>query len=272
MDVATLCHYLLVAALASATFQPVNSLFQLFRRSDAGAGWLAALLAAITALSTFAVLIVNTFVTPVQPDPLAFLMLLGLIQIAVGLLLYRGVERRRATFSPGSSFGLLMAGVGVLGIVSVLFIPILPGQFRPLPQASAEIATLTPTRRAAETPLPSRTSAPQISLTPSATTTASPTATVTPTRERYNTRTPAPTPIIEPFCGAMVAYNLNLRAAPDRGAEALGLIPFDSVIPVGGQNAAGDWWFVLYEDIWGWVDGAYIRLDPDCRNAPVIAR
>ena len=41
------------------------------------------------------------------------------------------IERRRDTFRPEGSYGLLLAGIGFLAVMAAVFVPVLPGQFSP---------------------------------------------------------------------------------------------------------------------------------------------
>jgi hypothetical protein len=171
-------------------------------------------------------------------------------------------------FAAEQSYGLLSVGIGFLMVCAAFLIPILPGQFSAM-GASVLLPSPTPlavieTPSATITPHPTQTFPPSPTVLPSAT------PTPTPTRERFYTSTPLPTPTAAIYCGAIVEYNLNMRAGPRRDADVLLLIPYQSVIAVGGTNRERTWWFVNYNDLWGWVDGQYISLDTDCGQAPVL--
>mgnify|MGYP005844562171 CR=1 FL=1 len=54
--------------------------------------------------------------------------------------------------------------------------------------------------------------------------------------------------------------NLHLRRTPDSNSESLNLIPAGSQIPVLGRNGAGTWLLVRYNNIEGWINGAFVSV------------
>lgn len=270
------------AALFISLIAAVPALYMLYagqslaRRPDVRAGALSVLVALVNMAVALCFLIVDTFLRGLAPFlPLAVLAS-GVAMLAFGLSVYHWVERRRTAFAPDYSYGLLAAGIGTLLIVAALFIPILPSQLSPRSQkslltlasatATAEMLTTvppspTPSTTATATQLPTRT-LPQPSITPS--------PTATPTRTHYHTRTPVPTPTASATCEALVNYNLNLRSAPSTSANILTVIPFGSRITVSGRKGDNAWWFVDYNDRWGWVSGEYITLENSCQDIPIL--
>ncbi|GAB4527494.1 MAG: hypothetical protein Kow0063_02850 [Anaerolineae bacterium] len=253
---------------------PVINLFsgavRLARRTTRPLGWLNGLLALITALGGLFVLVSHTFFLAFSPVAVALLLGSGITQVVGGLLLV-SAERGREGFTAERSAGLLNSAIGFFTMVMAVFVPILPGQLFPSPRpvVQATVAVIeSPTRTPEPVRSPTSTAARPVTRTATPTPTATPSA--TPTREPYRTPTPSATPTVAFHCGAVVNYNLNLRAAPSLDAEVLLVIPYQTVVLVGGQNEAGTWWFVYHEDTWGWVDGQYISLDTDCGTAPVL--
>ncbi|GEM_PF-3061326 len=261
---------LLIGVIGPVLYMLIGVLRSL-RRSSPLAGWLDGAFAAVAAIAVMGTLIVHTIISPLATDPVVVFFLLGVVELLYGVLLVALIERRRQDFAPDRSPGILSLGMGFFTIVMAVFIPILPGQFFP-PAAPTLYYTATPTATVTLTPTPT----PQVTatLTTAPTATNSPTVTslptATPTREPYHTPTPTATPTVAIFCGALVNYNLNLRAAPSLDAEIRLVIPYETIIQVAGRNEAAEWWFVTYDGTWGWVDGQYLSLDTSCDAAPVL--
>ncbi len=268
MTLSTIMPVLLLAALAALGLLIINGGLQLIRRADAHAGWLSGLLGLAAASAILAVLVYHSFGRPVSPDPVLVLVVFGVTELAVGGLVTLLVERRRSTFRPETSYGLLMAGIGFFTVMASVFVPVLPGQFSPPAPAVVPTLTATPTILPSHTPAITATATLQPTLT--FTVTPSPPPSVTPTRMPYRTPTPSITPTVTAYCGAVVNYNLNLRRLPSLDSEVLVVIPYETIIAVAAQNADGTWWFVVYDDTWGWVDASFISLDTDCFTAPVL--
>lgn len=259
---------LLLVALAAPGLLVILGGLQLARRAEAHAGWLSGLLGLIGSSALLIVLVYHAFVQPVVPDPVRVLAVWGLVELAVGGLFVMLIERRRETFLPEGSYGLLLAGIGFLTVMASIFVPVLPGQFSPPAPALVPTQTASPTW----TPRPTlaTTLAPTITPNPTLTATMSPRPSERPTRVSYQTPTPSATPTVNAICGAVVNYNLNLRRSPSLDAEVLLVIPYETIIAVAARTVDGTWWFVAYDGSWGWVDVNYISLDTDCSNAPVL--
>ncbi len=246
--------------------------WRLLRRRESLVGPINGALAFVTGIAAITTLFLRTFVTgstPASPDPVVLIVFLGLTELFAGLVLLL-FERRALTFAAERSYGLLSTGIGFLMVCAAFLIPILPGQFSAtravvlLPSPTPTVTVGRPT--ATITPRPTQITALTPTTIPSSTLTPTPTS----TREQFHTSTPLPTPTAAVYCGAVVEYNLNMRAGPGRSEDILLLIPYQSVIGVGGTNSEHTWWFVNYNDLWGWVDGQYISLDTDCGQAPVL--
>ncbi len=72
---------------------------------------------------------------------------------------------------------------------------------------------------------------------------------------------------VDPFRNQAVATididpgaNLQLRRNPSSEAESLGLIPSGTQLIVTARNEAGDWLFVEFEDVTGWISINFVRL------------
>jgi len=264
---------LLIAILTSILFL-LNTLFQRIRKPDARPGWLSGLLCLSAALSGTGTLI-TSLGGEVQFVFAATLLVVGLAEAALGVMIYLLLERRRG-LAASLSFGTLYAAVGVYGLVTAVFIPLLPGQFRLESAARIVEASPVPTLASMDEP----TASPAVQDTPTLTAippspTLAPTEIVTsaasPTQIQYNTPTPTLTSIPDIVCGALTNYNINLRAAPSLDAEVLAVIPYQAVIQLGGRAGQANWWLAVYRSRWGWVDGDYLILDTLCVQAPVVA-
>ncbi len=233
--------------------------WRLLRRQGSLVGPINGALALVRGITAVVVLLLHTFVAggiSASPDPVVVIVFLGLAELFAGLVLLL-IERRMPTFTAERSYGLLSAGIGFLMVCAAFLIPILPGQFSTtttamlLSSPTRSTAVETPTVTVTPRPTQTATFLPMPSLPPD-------TSTPTPTRERFHTSTPLPTPTATVYCGAIVEYNLNMRAGPGRDEAVLFLIPYQSVIGIGGTNRERTWWFVNYNDLWGWVDGQKI--------------
>ncbi len=273
MPVSEVSLYLLVAGLAAFLLHFLFAAGQVARHSAPRAGWINAGLSLLAALSALAALLIDTFIAAEVPGLLAILALTSSAGIILGALLL-GFERRRNGFSSAHSPGLLFLALAVLIGALTIFIPILPQQFWPADtlavQPSPTTSSVAMEPGITPSPRPSATSAPTLTVTPSPTLppTAQPSATAT--RERYSTRTPTPTPPVERFCGAVVDYNLNLRREASVNADITLVIPFNSIVAVGGRSADSQWWFIEYNDEWGWVMSEYITVEARCEAAPIV--
>jgi uncharacterized protein YraI len=69
---------------------------------------------------------------------------------------------------------------------------------------------------------------------------------------------------------ATAKSTLRLRTAPNTTAQQLGTVPFNATVPVFGKNAAGDWLYVEYNGVRGWVAGWYCQINGDINALPVL--
>mgnify|MGYP001062214606 CR=1 FL=1 len=215
------------------------------------------------------------------------------VLIVAGVLAATGVivallELRRPQRLRGSR-GVLMLWSGLLAALSVFTVPVMARNLLVTPtliavaggtsegtaEATADALPRRETEAATEavgaTATLQATGTPTSTRTPTATRTPRPTATATPTRERFrfDTPTPEPTPTLPNPCIGLVLYNLRLRVEPDHEAETLLTIPYDTTITIYGRNADSSWWYVIYDDQTGWVDGEFMEVSSSCADVPV---
>nr|MBN1228513.1 SH3 domain-containing protein [Anaerolineae bacterium] len=69
---------------------------------------------------------------------------------------------------------------------------------------------------------------------------------------------------------AISGYNLRLREGPTTGSTVLGIVPYDTLLPVQGKNAAASWLYVNYDGLLGWVAGWYTTLNGSLDAVPVV--
>jgi uncharacterized protein YraI len=69
---------------------------------------------------------------------------------------------------------------------------------------------------------------------------------------------------------ATAKSTLRLRTAPNTTAQQVGTVPFDTTVPVFGKNGAGDWFYVEYTGVRGWVAGWFCLLNGDINALPVL--
>lgn len=266
--------YLLIGGVAALLLHFIFAIAQVVRHAAPRASWVNAILALVTALATLAALLIDTFSLAPVPAILPVLAVTGAAGFILGGLLLI-FERRRGGFSASHSPGLLFLAVSVLIGALTIFIPILPQQFWPADTMLAQVVSPTFSSVAVQpsvtpSPRPSTTLAPSITPTPSPTHQPTSEPSPTATRERYSTRTPTPTPPVERVCGAVVDYNLNLRREASTNADIILVIPFSSIVAVGGRDADSEWWFIEYNDEWGWVMSEYITVEALCEAAPIV--
>ncbi len=245
---------------------------------------LAVLLLVLSAVS--AVLTVNGATLAADYPLLARSLVFGLLTLLIGLTQSALELRRRAANKQPAPLGYLVMGVGFLVSLSSLLIPVIPGQFAPIP-----ILTATPIETAAitRTALPTRT--PRVSATPSAppTLTRTPTAlpSLTPTllfTPTYriaiatNTRISgtalpstagANTPdMAAPLSGCQITVNKNVNLRADRSTDSplLLTIPYGNVLT--GIEQAKGWWHVRYQDQAGWVTKDATTGSAACASLP----
>jgi hypothetical protein len=241
---------LLAIAMLAAVLFLVNTLFQRIRKADARPGWVSSLLGLAAVLAGTGVL-TGSIGAESQFVFVTSLLLAGIGEAVLGVVVYLLLERRRSV--PASqSFGVLYTAAGFYVLIAAIFVPLLPGQFRqasvaPILEASP-VVTLARTNEPA--PSPTIQSTATWTASPSwptldPTQTASPAA--TPTRIRYSTPTPIPTSIPEVVCGALANFNVNLRVAPSLDAQVLAVIPYQSVVQLGGRAERTNWWLAFYQ-------------------------
>ncbi|MBI5667549.1 MAG: SH3 domain-containing protein [Chloroflexi bacterium] len=239
----------------------LNTLLQTIRRAPRIGFWhtLLAFLAALLPLVALVAGLLNGHdIAPVRDAARALAALLGMVGLVAAVLELRRPERLKG------SRGLLSLGVAALLALSTLTVP-----------ASATALLVTPTPFKLPTVTPTllvtatlaRSPVPSVTAMPTATHTPRPTA--TPTRPAFATRTPTPSPTQPIPCTAVTLYNLNLRAAPTADTPILLTIPYNTTVAVYGRTADSSWWLARYEDVEGWLDGQYLRLDSDCTALPV---
>lgn len=173
-----------------------------------------------------------------------------------------------------ASRGLLALGVGVLMALSTFSVPVTAEQLafptltpiQVAQVAASTVAAPSATRIAPTRVVPTATPQPP-TLTPLPSATRMPTA----TPWTFVTRTPLPTPTNVRPCLATTDFNLRLRAAPDREAETLVVIPFGTVVEVYGRNEASTWWYADFEEQSGWMDGEFLTRSANCDGLPVRA-
>jgi hypothetical protein len=272
--------YLLIAFGALfAVLAFLNALLKLLLRREKVGFWDTALVFIPTCLVLLALFMnvadltqVNSMIDLAAKGIGAGLAALGLL---VTLLELFRAQRLRA------SRGLMMLWAGLLIVVSSFTMPLLAQNFQftpPTPVFVAENGTpvarlaadstdeATESATAAPTATHTRTSTP----TPTVTRTPRPTDTPTPTRERfvYHTRTPEPTPTVANPCLVLVKFNLRLRETPDGESETIEVIPFDTNVTAYGRNDDSTWWYVTFNDQWGWIDGEFAEASSACADLP----
>ena len=116
--------------------------------------------------------------------------------------------------------------------------------------------------------------APQI--TPTVASLAFATATLVPTFTPRPSATQAPptiAPTIAPIT-AVLATQINVRAAPDKKADSLGLLNYGAQVQIIGKDASGTWWQIIYPEksnSTGWVSATYVQVSgDDAKKIPVI--
>jgi uncharacterized protein YraI len=84
--------------------------------------------------------------------------------------------------------------------------------------------------------------------------------------------TPAPVPPSGQPTGvtATATTALRMRSAPDTSAQQIASIPSQTILPVLGQNAGGNWLYVIFNGAQGWVAGWYCNINGSLSNVPVV--
>jgi hypothetical protein len=277
--------YLLIAAGAgfAVLFALNNLLKTIFRRAKVG--FVDTLLAFLTTLVPLAGLILAQSGTDGDPRAVLGVLAIGGALAAFSLLillleLFRPQRLKGSRGVMGLYSGLLIAAaVFVVPISHDLVTPATPTAIVQAvsAQGTEEATTADNTRSpATATDTPRPTNAATATLQPSDAPTATNAASATPSRTpfRFSTRTPTPTPTLVTPCVASVEYNLRLRAAPDKDAETLLTIPYGTTIDLFGKGTPSSdqgarWWFTVYQDTEGWVDGQYMLVSAACDRLPV---
>lgn len=260
---------LLAVGLVVLAVLIISTLVRAALKQHTPAGILSGILALVAITAIAAAVLIHALVLPITPNPLAPAFVAGLLAISMGMAAFL-LERRRQLFRADESSGLLVIAAGVFLVIVALFVPALPSQVWP---ASPPVTVTVSVRLPSPTVLPSTTTAPTHTASPSPTQTLTPSPTpqptVTPTRERYATRTSTPTAVVEAVCNGVVNFNLNLRATPDLDSQVLVVIPHATILAIGGRSQDAAWWFVEYNDQWGWVSAEYVSAEQRCSAVPV---
>jgi hypothetical protein len=69
---------------------------------------------------------------------------------------------------------------------------------------------------------------------------------------------------------ATTHFNLNFRPIPTINSTPMAVIPAGTTVDVNGRNLAGDWLFVSYEGLQGWIAGWLTAVSGDLANIPPI--
>ncbi|NWF71027.1 MAG: SH3 domain-containing protein [Chloroflexi bacterium] len=179
------------------------------------------------------------------------------------------LKASRALFGIGAGLLLLLATFVVVPFSALYFFPPPTATVTSTPLGTPPPPSATPTATFSPTPTPTLTRTP----TPTVTRTPRPSDTATVTRRPLvASRTPQPTDTPVNPCVGVVTNNLNLRAAPSTDAELLATIPFDSALAIFGRNADSTWWYVVYDNLAGWVLGEFLNVTPACLELPVRDR
>ncbi len=239
----------------------LNTLLQVMRRAPR-IGFVHVLLAFLTALLPLVALVAGALnaedTSGTTAAARALAALLGVAGLLAVLLEVRRPERLKA------SRGLLSLGVAALLALVTLTVPATATALLVTP-TPFQLPTVTPTAPVTATLMPSP--SPSATGTPTATRTPFPTETAT--SPVFATRTPSPVPTLPAPCGAVVNFNLNLRAAPSTEADVLASIPFNTRLELFGRSADSGWWYTVYEEQAGWVLGEFLTLDTVCAALPV---
>jgi uncharacterized protein YgiM (DUF1202 family) len=203
----------------------------------------------------------------------------GVLAIVVSLIIY-GAERRKASFEPGHSLGLLNLGAGAFVVIAAVVIPLIPYQFAGMPvNASAQSIATSPVPTLDSTPASTATLAP--SNTPTPQDTATPLPSLTPTVSE--TPIVLYTPIIyvstyaltaQSNCTVVAKTYVFLRGDPSEKMAAIGTIFAGSLLNVTGRVANKLWWRVINNDgaapVEGWVRADTVTADPACTDDAVV--
>jgi uncharacterized protein YgiM (DUF1202 family) len=113
-------------------------------------------------------------------------------------------------------------------------------------------------------------------VTPSVTPAPFSTATLAPTLTPRPSATLAPPTVVPTIAPVEVSLTaqINVRAAPDKGATSLGLLAYGSRVQVIGKDAGGGWWQIIYPEnssTTAWVAVTYAPIpDETAAKIPVV--
>jgi uncharacterized protein YraI len=71
---------------------------------------------------------------------------------------------------------------------------------------------------------------------------------------------------------ATATTTLKMRSSPSTSGAQVGKIPYNTKVPIYAKNAAGDWLYVDYNGVRGWVAAWYCKLDGSLNTVPVISQ
>jgi len=69
----------------------------------------------------------------------------------------------------------------------------------------------------------------------------------------------------------LTPYQVNLRAAPNQGADVVAVVPFNRLLTAVGRNAGNNWLQVSYEGTRGWVAAWIVPIVGDPLTLPVTS-
>ncbi len=83
-----------------------------------------------------------------------------------------------------------------------------------------------------------------------------------------------PPPSAEGAASAVTAnatVNLRIRSGPGTGYSQIGTLPYQAGAPVLGRNSAGDWLYIDYNGLRGWIAGWLAAIQGDVGALPVVS-
>ncbi len=90
---------------------------------------------------------------------------------------------------------------------------------------------------------------------------------VIPSGETLQTQIAATDQVLE----VTTRFNANMRAVPNRSAELIAVVPYNTRLRATARSESGDWLRVEYEDTVGWLVSSLVSIDPsyDLDQLPV---
>jgi hypothetical protein len=200
--------------------------------------------------------------------------------IILSFILWILDRRAGEKFQSAFSRGILGIGVGLFGLASFFFVPVLPQAVFviPTPTGIAESVLVRSTNGSGVIPVivpttvAQSSSAPEViqpTFTPTITTTPLPQPTMTRTLRAYIPPTITTTPdapAVSDDCTALVNQNLNVRQNPTTDADVVAIIPEGRYIQLLARNLETTWWLTEFEGEQGWVVGEFLTIAPICYN------